>query len=136
MHPVLVAAEDSLGMKLKAEGDLSLLDTPRRMLLVSRAQRNPQPDSPWLLATVSASAKIAAEGETLVSGMGRIAYDAALFTAKRLDAPAIVVFQRPFSSSSGIEHPELLPRRHLTIWPQRRLDADARSQRDVRVAWL
>lgn len=134
MHPLLDAVETTLGAKLCTQGDASLLDTPRRMLLVSRADRNPRPDSPWLQAAVAATKKIASSGETLVTGIGRIAHDAALFEATRRDAPAIVVLEQPLNSK--IETSELIPRRHLLISPSERIAAGAQPQRDMRAAWL
>jgi hypothetical protein len=131
-HPVLEAAVAAVGVQLECEGDLSLLDRPRRMLLVSRTERHPRPDAPWLRATVAAAENLAKAGETLVSGMGRIPYDAALFAARRLESPTIVVLQKKPDAGDGFS--ELIPRRRLVLWPSGK--ALTAAQRDFLAAWL
>lgn len=72
---LLLAAQRIFGVTLSLSGNPDLLDLPRRMFLVSRANYTPQPDSPWLRALISAADQAAALGEVLVCGCERLGYD-------------------------------------------------------------
>lgn len=113
-HPVLKAAEAELGARLDHRGDLALLDGPRRCLLISRAEKTPRPDSPWIRATVEAVRVLLSRGETLVSGAGRTGYDAALWVCAENSGRAIVALAAEPGSCDDL--PGILPRRHLLVW--------------------
>src|SRR5437868_320209 len=115
-HPVLDTAAAALGVPLDYRGDLALLDGPRRCLLISRAEKSPRPDSPWLQATVDAVRESHARGETLVAGTGRIAYDAALWACAERGGRAIVALASAPDISD--ESQRIVPPKSLLFWPR------------------
>ncbi|HYG75893.1 MAG TPA: hypothetical protein VEK08_12895 [Planctomycetota bacterium] len=74
---------------------MSLLGGPRRCLLVSRAEKAPQPDTPWLRGTLLAVERIVAAKEALVTGAERLAWDAALLKCRKMQGRSIVVLDKP-----------------------------------------
>jgi hypothetical protein len=115
-HPVLESAARSLGVPLVTRGDLTLLDRPRRALLISRTPRQPTPTTPWVRSTLAATAASAALGEVLVTGAGRTPFDLALLQAMRLQSGAIVALA---TAAAASELPcGLLPDAHLLVWPE------------------
>jgi hypothetical protein len=133
-HPLLTAAASALGIHLEARGDMSLLDRPRRMLLVSRTEKFPQPDAPWLLNTIAAVLRSCEQHEALVTGLDRLAYETALYTAAQHEGGAIVIAAQPLENNAS--HVKL-PRRHLLLWPRDVLpEKTAQQQRDRIIAHL
>jgi hypothetical protein len=128
-HAVIVAAEAAMDARLEFSGDLSLLDLARRTLLVSRADRNPTPTSPWLQNTLAATRKLVLNHEVLVTGTGRAAFDAALFACARENGAAIVALEN--STQAGVDLKSFLPARHLLVWPRESKAKNAAAQRDV-----
>jgi len=125
-HPVLNDAAAALGVPLDFRGDPGLLDGSRRCLLISRAEKSPRPDSPWLQATVEAVRESRARGETLVAGSGRIAYDAALWAcAERGDRAVVALVSAPDESN---ESQRIIPPQSLLVWPRETLKNSAASQ--------
>lgn len=138
MHPVLEAAASVLQSPLQHSGDLSLLNAPRRVLLVSRAERSPSPTAPWLATTVAATRRLCAAGEILAAGTGRVAYDAALCACADSGGSAVVALLK--APDPG-PHPPWLPQRCLLVWPKSpelraRPSPHALLQRDLLAAWL
>ena len=136
-HPILRAAEAATGIQLAHSGELGLLDRPRRMLLVSRGERNPQPDTPWLINVIDAARRAAEAGEVLVSALGRIPYEASVWTAARQGGAAVLVLEASLNAAD----PRLSilpdPDRRLLIWPASPLNArDAPQRRDALIAAL
>ena len=133
-HPLLTAAAEALGIRLQARGDAALLDRPRRMLLLSRAEKFPQPDAPWLLDTLTAVQRCHEQHEVLVTGLDRLAYDAARFAAAERDLPIIVVASQPLADDAELNS---LTRRHLVVSPRDPVpEALAPRQRDRVIAQL
>lgn len=110
-HPVLEAAEATLGFRLGCHGDVSLLDRPRRMLLISRAEKFPQPDAAWVQKTVAAAKLLAKNREVLVAGNDRLAYEIAQWTVSQHGGAAITILEHCENLSSPAE-------RSLFVWPQ------------------
>lgn len=135
MHRELAAAGSRTGTRLECHGDVGLLDGPRRALLVSRGERAPQPDTPWLAAVVAATQRIGAQKEILVTGVDRTAFDAALWVCTQHGGAAIVVLQgKPRGDE---EWHSFLPPRHLLVWPQTPARMDSvRRQRDLLIGAL
>ena len=136
-HSPLKAAVSALGTRLLTAGDLSLLGQPRRALLVSRGERAPQPDTPWLLATLEATRRLAAQDEVLVTGVGRTAFDAALWTCTQRQGRAIVALEAAPAADGSWR--DFLPVRHLLVWPKhgpRHRERSARHQRDLLMGHL
>ena len=131
-HAILESAEAELKCgPLMTSGNLSLLDRPRRMLLISRGERHPQPQTPWLRHTVSAVRACAANGEVLVAGLSRVAYETALWVTRKENGAAIVVLDREPESDLLAT----LPRSHLLIWPAKECPArEVQSRRDALIA--
>lgn len=115
-HPVLNAASAALGVPLDYRGDLALLGGPRRCLLISRAEKSPRPDSPWLHATLDAVRESHARRETLVAGAGRIAYDAALWASAECGDRAIVALAS--APDAADESQRIIPPQSLLVWPR------------------
>ncbi|MCY3020556.1 MAG: hypothetical protein NTW87_16160 [Planctomycetota bacterium] len=135
LHPVLAATEAALGASLEHHGELELLDLPRRTLLVSRGERAPSPDTPWLVATVATAEQTAAQSEVLVTGAGRVAFDAALWTCARANGSAIVALSH--APRTDAEWRSFLPARHLLVWPRHQAQhLSERHQRDLLMGWL
>ncbi|HLX64592.1 MAG TPA: hypothetical protein VKX17_25185 [Planctomycetota bacterium] len=135
-HPVIFAAEEALNCRLDSLGNLALLDGPRRALLISRAERNPTPATPWIRDTIAATNALIAAGETLVAGTNRTAWDVALLTCKAKGGAAIVALE---DQPRGIVDPQLVPGNALTVWPSdsEALDKSGRLlRRDSLVALL
>ena len=135
-HPVLGAAESALATPLGWAGELSLLDLPRRAVLVSRTKRNPAPDTPWVVATRAAVKKISADGQVLVTGCERLPYDLALWTSRNEGGAAIIALSAlPENQITGSA--EFTPARHLLVWPQQPWKGkDALRRRDLLLAAL
>jgi hypothetical protein len=122
-HPVLDSASAALGVALETRGDLSLLDRARRCLLISRAEKSPQPDTPWVRATVEAVHELLARNEILVTGTGRTAYDAALWSCAERGGSAVVAFERAPNSL-----PDIAPAKTLFVWPRQTPKDSAEAQ--------
>lgn len=134
-HAVIDAAASALDATLDYHGDLALLDLPRRALLVSRGERHPQPDTAWVAAITAAVRQLVSGGETLVTGVDRVAYDAALWVCAQHGGAAILALASAPARSD--EWRAFLPARHLLVWPQQRVKrAAVRHARDLLVAWL
>ena len=115
-------------------GDESLLETPRRALLISRTARNPSPSTAWVQGIRTALTSIKRKNETLVTGLGRAPYEVALFQAKKLGVPAVIVLAEPYSNAGFTEDiNSILPVRHLLIAPREIEKVDANVLRDQRV---
>ncbi|HEY3324571.1 MAG TPA: hypothetical protein VGP72_29230 [Planctomycetota bacterium] len=112
---ILAAAAAHLGAALTCRGDMSLLEKPRRCLLVSRGERTPQPDTPCIRSLVKETQKLAAADEVLVCGAGRTAFDAALWTCSQSGGAAIIVLTAAPGAKDSWR--ELIPQRHLLVWP-------------------
>jgi len=134
VHPVLAAAEAAVGLQLEYQGELELLNEPRRTLLVSRGERAPTPDTPRLVAALAAVKQLVPRGETLVLGAGRSVYDAALWTCAQANGSAIVALTH--SPDSETEWRTFFPARRLLVWPQTHSRSSARHRRDLLMAWL
>ena len=142
-HIVLKNAEAALNVELDYRGDVSLLHQPRRTLLISRGERNPNPATPWIGATISAVEKLVGDGEVLVTGFGRLAYDLALWVCQKINGHAIVVLEHPPNVEHGLN--QYLPTRHLLCWPRlpqmcrerKSLKKKERMlQRDLLMGWI
>ncbi|MFH0939809.1 MAG: hypothetical protein V1899_11115 [Planctomycetota bacterium] len=134
-HPVLEAAQVGLNTNLAHAGDLTILDQPRRALLISRTQRHPAPDTPWVSATVAATRKLAAQDEALVTGVDRLPFDLALWNSRQLSNAAIIALTQ--APTSDTDWRALLPDRHLLIWPtQSAKEKEALQRRDWLLALL
>jgi len=107
----LRAAAERLETELAFDGDLSLLDLPRRALLVSRTEKKISPHAPWLIALRHATEQMLNAGEVLVTGTGRVPYELPLWMSARARASAIIVM-----SSPG-DHLAFAPEKHLRVWP-------------------
>lgn len=127
-HPVITAAEAPLGTPLLYEGELALLDRPRRVLLVSRVERRPLPDAGWMLDMQAALRHGVSGGEVLVGGVDRTPFEAALLTCRRLGGAAVVALEEPLAAYDSLR--ALLPERHLLVWPARRWEKDSPAMRD------
>jgi len=79
------------GVKFDHAGDTSLLLRRLRVLLVSRDTSAPAPTSPWLRALCSDAERAIDEGETLLTGTGRVAYELPLLLSAKADAPLVVL---------------------------------------------
>ncbi len=112
-HPVLDSASTALDVALETRGDLSLLDRPRRCLLISRAEKSPQPDTPWVRATVEAVHELLLRNEILVTGTERTAYDAALWSCAERGGSAVVALERAPETL-----PDIAPAKTLFVWPR------------------
>jgi hypothetical protein len=128
-HAVIDGAEATMGARLEFSGDLSLLERQRRTLLVSRADRNPTPASAWLQNLLAATRKLVLNHEVLVTGTGRAAFDAALFTCALENGAAIVALEN--SAQAGAALKTFLPARHLLVWPVEPQAKNAAMQRDL-----
>ena len=129
-HPVLSLAEDELGCPLRTQGNLDLLEGPRRALLISRGERNPTPAAPWIRGVRDATKTLISEGETLVTGTDRVAWDLALLTCKDVFGRAIVALE--CADGLGVEK-EILPENALLVWPKfDRYERIAKPQRLLR----
>lgn len=123
-----------MGAQVECCGDLELLNQPRRALLISRGERAPSPATPWLAAAVAAVKQLVPRGEALVTGAGRTAFDAALWTCAQVDGSAIVALKH--SPDPETEWHTFLPARHLLVWPRRHTGSSARRTRDLLMGWL
>jgi len=113
-HPVIRSAEAATGVRLSASGNVALLNLPRRCLLVSRAEKAPQPSTAWLRDSLQAVKFVVAKDEVLVSGVGRTAWEAALFSCARMSGRAILICdERPADPT-----PHFWPRDTLLLWPE------------------
>ena len=130
-HPVLEAAAAMLGFRLECHGDLTLLDRPRRMLLISRAEKFPQPDATWVLNTVAVAKQLVEHREVLVAGNDRLAYELAQWTVRQCGGPTITVLDR---SENALPPPAT---HALYVWPQTTpSDTEAPQIRDRIIAAL
>ncbi len=133
-HPLITDAAARLDVALAFRGDLSLLERPRRCLLVSRGERHPQPDAPWLRGIVAHIPDVVARGEVLVTGVERCAFDVALWLCAQRNGAAIVALAtRPAEDSEWLR---FLPERHLLVWPAADSKALTLEQRDTLVGLL
>jgi len=130
LPPTLSRIAAHLEVPLQCEGDVSLLECPRRALLVSRTEKKIAPDAPWLLALRHAVDELFRAAETLVSGTGRVPYELPLWLAARSQrCGAIIVLTRE-AERSALDA-GLLPARRLLVWPDRTLkNATALALRD------
>lgn len=120
-HPVLAYASSQLERPLACSGDVELLNRPRRALLVSRVERNVDPDSPWLRALRMAARRLIEHNEVLVAGTGRVPFDLALWMAKTAGGAAIIVLASP---PDGLDL-SLLPEQRLIVWPKTPIESAA-----------
>ena len=130
----LETAVAGLNVPVGHSGDISLLERPRRTLLVSRGERQPNPATPWLAAVIEATQKLSAQGEVLVTGTGRVPYDAALWTCARAGGAAIVALEGPPGPTDAWR--SWLPERHLLVWPREGIREQAQRQRDLLMGML
>ncbi|MEI6231750.1 MAG: hypothetical protein WCT04_01755 [Planctomycetota bacterium] len=111
LHSVLTSAEKTLGCVLRVDGDIGLLERPRRALLVSRGERNPAPDEARLCAVIDAARSVVSSGEALVVGTEREHWDVALWTCREAGGAAIVVLHERSEAA------EFFPENVLLVWP-------------------
>ena len=129
-NELIEKAGAALGIRLAHSGDLNLLNSRRRALLVSRGARRPDPLAPWVTQTAAATKLLLAQGEVLVTSAGRTAYDVALFACFKARGSAIVVLESPPTPDD--EWRKYLPRHHLLIHPVEPPDPEtAASRRDL-----
>jgi hypothetical protein len=121
MRVALRRIEDSLGILLHTEGDLSLLERPRRMLMVSRVEKQISPRAPWLVALRHATDQLLQNQEVLVCGTHRVPYDLPLWITRCHDGCAIVVLL--CKADPLVLDEKLFPKRRLLIWPSDTLTA-------------
>lgn len=126
-------AEEALGCKLRVDGDIGLLERPRRALLVSRGERSPTPGDPCIRATLDATRKVIGADETLVVGTFRFPWDLALWTCKNARASAVIALEE-----MGVPY-GILPEKTLCVWPEKQAPAlrkEERQQQRDRLAGL
>jgi hypothetical protein len=104
--------------ELDFEGDRTLLDGPRRALLVSRVPRRPRPATPWVRAVVKAVKRSVEAGETLITGLGRDPFDLALHECRVAGGAAVVALDAPPDAQVRALLHELAPERMLLVWPR------------------
>ena len=104
-------AEEALGCTLRVDGDIGLLERPRRALLVSRGVRSPTPADPCIRATLDATRKTIDANETPVVGTFRFPWDLALWTCKNAGGSAVIALEE-----MGVPH-GILPEKTLCVWP-------------------
>ncbi len=110
---VLKQAETVLGCSLRTEGELGLLNAPRRALLVSRTKRNPAPTEGWVRGVIDAATHAILASETLVVGDGRVPWQLALWTCRQHGGSAIVV------GAANCAPGEFRPKNALLVWPEK-----------------
>jgi hypothetical protein len=113
LHPVLTLAEKTLGCALRVDGDIGLLERPRRALLISRGDRKSTPADPRIRATLAATQRLIEAGEVLVAGTDRHPWDLALWTCRRHAGSAIVVL------CDHEAQVDFLPENVLRVWPEK-----------------
>ncbi len=122
-HPVISFAEQALGCALRVEGDIGLLERPRRALLISRGQRGSTPADPRIRATIEATQRIVEARETLVVGADRQPWDLALWTCRQGGGNAIV------AASDRNARNEILPESALLVWPDKNAQPGEKIER-------
>lgn len=112
LHRVLSTAEKTLGCALRVDGDIGLLERPRRALLISRGERNPTPGDARIQATLRATQHLLDANEVLVAGTDRHPWDLALWTCRQRAGSAVVAL------CDGASRPDFLPENVLCVWPE------------------
>lgn len=90
-HSILDSAAQEAGVTVSYEGDAALLQRPLRAILVSRNTTPPSPTAPWVRALCDEASRAVRAGETLVTGMGRVAYELPLLVSAEHAAPVVVL---------------------------------------------
>lgn len=107
------------------DGDRTLLETPRRALLISRTPRRPTPATPWVRAISEAAEAAARAGETLVVGLDRVPFQVALAVCTRTNGAAILVGGEAPAPTARALYEGLIPARHCFVWPRAQQENDS-----------
>lgn len=105
---LLLSAQRHFGVTLSIHGNPDLLRLTRRMLLVSRQNNTPQPDSPWLRALLGAARDAARTGSVLVCGCERLGYDLPRWVFENESGAGLVLIKHRSESYSPTKTPALV----------------------------